>query len=460
MTNMPAAQPNARQLTQSVRVRLWIMMFLQYFAWGSWFVTMGTYISANSIEKGGEIFKAGFTGTAYGTLALAAIIAPFFVGMIADRFFSSERLLAVLHLGGAGLLLALSKVHSQDMFYFTLLAFFLCYMPTLALTNSLSFHHLPEPGKQFPGIRVLGTIGWIFAGLLIGHLRSDGQHLALVVDYGSLAFTLGTVGDAAKSIEPTRIPMLIGAAAQAVLGLYCFLLPHTPPSNRGSKVTLGGILGLDALMLMKQWSFAVFVIGSLLIAIPLQFYYNYTNFYLNDIGVTNAASKMTFGQMSEIFFMLLMPLFFVRLGVKYMLLIGMACWAARYALFAYGDPNQGMWMIYIGILLHGICYDFFFVTGQIYVDHKANPKIRGAAQGFIAFATVGVGAFIGATLSGIAEMEVTSGGHVNWRTFWLMPAAGAGAVMVLFALLFHDRDGVNGPGHEPEVAGGELLETV
>lgn len=409
----------ATPLNPVTRLQLSAMMFLQYFAWGAWFVTLGTYIAANTGEKGSQIFSTGFIGLAYQTAAIGGMIAPFFVGMVADRFFSTERILCVLHLLGAGVLYYLSTLQSESIFWYALVGFFLCYMPTLALTNSLSFHHLTDPGRQFPGIRVWGTIGWIAAGQIVGRIRLGGE-----------------------SIEPTTVPMQIAAGCLVVLGLYCLALPHTPPTQAGRKVTVSDILGLEALGLMRHWSFAVFVIGSFLIAIPLQFYYNYTNFFLNDLGVSNAAGKMTYGQMSEILFMLLMPFFFARLGVKYMLLVGMAAWTARYALFAYGNSGDLMWMLYIGILLHGICYDFFFVTGQIYVDNKADPRIRGAAQGFIAFVTLGVGAFIGAQLSSYVErMYTTPSGPqtLAWQSFWLVPAAGAAVVMILFAVTFYDR---------------------
>lgn len=433
-------------LDSSIRVRLSVMMFLQYFVWGAWFVTLSGYILGNEGTAGRAIFQPGFIGSAYGTAAIGGMIAPFLVGMIADRFFATERILVFLHLVGAGVMYYLSTLTHQPTIYLVLILYFICYMPTLALTNSLSFHHLTDPGKQFPGIRVLGTLGWIAAGFLVG------KGLKLVD--GELTFLTQVpevlkdqAGPVVKSIEATTIPMLMAAIVQAVLGVYCLLLPHTPPKNRGTSASIGDILGVGALKLMKEWSFAVFVIGSFLIAIPLQFYYNYTNGFLNAIGVEHAADKMTWGQISEFFFMLLIPFFFARLGVKYMLLIGMACWTARYALFANGNAGDGMWMLYAGILLHGICYDFFFVTGQMYVDRKADPSIRGAAQGFIAFATLGVGSFIGAELSGVVQRWVTTEqvvagktvATINWHDFWLYPAAGAAAVMVLFAVAFYDK---------------------
>jgi nucleoside transporter len=409
---MSTAAAPLKPLDPSVRLRLSAMMFLQYFVWGSWFVTLGTYLGTALKLPGNEI------GLLYGTANVAGMLAPFFVGMVADRFFATQRILAVLHLAGAALLFLASRETLFWPLYGTLLGYFICYMPTLALTNSISFHNMTDPERQFPGIRVLGTIGWIVAGLVVGALK----------------------------VESQNVPMLMAAGGSALLGLFCLALPHTPPGNIGKKVTAADILGFDALRLLKEPSFAVFVLGSFLISIPLQFYYAFTNPFLNEIGVANAAGKMTMGQMSEIFFMLVMPWFFVRLGVKYMLLVGMACWAARYTLFAYGNAGPGVWMLYIGILLHGICYDFFFVTGQIYVNKKAGPAIRAAAQGFIAFVTLGVGGFIGTWLAGkTVNAYVTSvdqAGNAtahNWATIWLIPAVGAAAVLILFALLFRDR---------------------
>ena len=428
-----------------VRTRLSVMMFLQYFVWGAWFVTLGTYLGSARDADGERIFSDSFIGDAYGTAAIAAMIAPFFVGMIADRFFSTERLLVVLHVVGAGVLFYLSDIRTPQLFYGGLIAYFLAYMPTLALTNSISFHHLDDPARQFPGVRVLGTIGWIVAGLIVGSLFIAGDRIGLQFDRPlGLPFTLQlgeALGPEAK-IEPTPIPMKLAAAVQLLLGVLCLALPHTPPSKREGGQTASDVLGLDALALMKQWPFFVFVVGSFLICIPLQFYYTFTNLFLNEIGVANAAAKQTYGQMSEIVFMLLMPLFFARLGVKWMLLVGMAAWTIRYVFFAYGDPGDKMWMLYVGILLHGICYDFFFVTGQIYVDNKAPVRVRAAAQGFLAFVTLGLGLFVGSIVSGrVVNHYATPGSDVghDWYSIWLVPAAMAGAVMILFALLFYER---------------------
>jgi nucleoside transporter len=386
----------------TVRFKLSVMMFLEYFIWGAWYVTMGTWLGALG-------FSGEQIGLTYGTTALAAMISPFFVGMIADRFFATQRLLAVLHLAGGA---ALFYASTQAVFwplYTAVLIHTLFYMPTLALTNSLSFRQMRDPGREFPPVRVLGTIGWIVAGLVVG--------------------TLG--------VEATGRPMQLAAAGSVLMAVFCLLLPHTPPQSTGS-VRVRDVLGLDALELMKDRSFAVFVIGSFLVCIPLQFYYAFANPFLNAIGVTNAAGKMTMGQMSELVFMLLMPWFFRRLGVKQMLLVGMAAWVARYILFAYGDNGPLVWMLYLGILLHGICYDFFFVTGQIYVDQKAPPSVRAAAQGFITFVTYGVGMLIGSWLSGrVVDAYATSGGSGHdWQHIWLVPAAMAAVVLVLFALFF------------------------
>ena len=392
-------------MTFRTRLQLSGLMFLQYFVWGAWYVTMGTWLGETLRFSGAQI------GLAYGTTALAAMISPFFVGMIADRWFATDRLLAALHLAGAGILLVASWQTSFPAVYSALLAYTLCFMPTLALSNSLSFRHMGEPDRDFPGVRVLGTFGWIVAGLAVGSL----------------------------GLEATAVPLRIAAGASLLLGLSSFLLPATPPLRGSVRITWREVIGLDALQLMRDRSFAVFVIGSFLVCIPLQFYYAFANPFLNEIGVVNAASKMTLGQMSEIGFMLLMPWFFRRLGVKYMLLVGMAAWAARYALFAYGDAGGLMWMLYGGILLHGICYDFFFVTGQIYVDQRAPADMRAAAQGLIAFVTLGVGMFIGSWLSGlVVDSFATSGTSMHdWRAIWLVPAAAAGLVLLLFATLFN-----------------------
>ena len=389
----------------TIRLKLFTMMFLQYFVWGSWYVTLGTYLGETLGFQGQQI------GLAYGTTAVAAMISPFFVGMIADRFFATERILTVLHLIGGVILLFASQMQTFLPFYLVLLSYTLLFMPTLALTNSLSFHQMQNPGKEFPVIRVLGTIGWIVAGNIIGILE----------------------------LESSPVQLQLAAGSSVVLGVFCFVLPHTPPKRTAERMTMRDVLGLDALGLLKERSFAIFVLGSFLISIPLQFYYTFANPFLNEIGLENAAGKMTLGQVSEIGFMLVMPWFFVRLGIKRMLLIGMLAWVCRYIFFAFGDVSALTWMLYAGILLHGICYDFFFVTGQIYVDRKAPTHLRGAAQGLIAFVTLGVGFFVGSWLSGlIVDYFAKPEGTHTWNAIWLVPAVGAALILVLFASLFKE----------------------
>lgn len=401
------------KMSPSVYSRLATMMFLQFFIWGAWFVTLATYLSQ------GLGFEPGQIGRAYSSMPWGAVIAPFIVGMIADRFFAAEKVMAFMHIVGGGLLIYASTITNSAVLFWVLLAYAICYNPTLGLVNAISFNQMDNPEKQFPGIRVYGTIGWIVAGLLIGFLK----------------------------IEAESTPILVAGGASILLGIYSIFLPSTPPKSLGHKVTVRDVLGLDTLKLMKQRSFAIFVIGSLLICIPLAFYYNFANLFLNMAGVENAAGKMTLGQMSEIAFMIVMPFFFVRLGVKKMLLIGMLAWVVRYLFFAFGTADSLVWMFYLGILLHGICYDFFFVTGQIYVDNTAPKAIQAQAQGFIAFITYGVGMVIGANLAGEVAQRFTTTDTVEgvteqimqWQQIWLVPAIIAGVIMILFAVLFKDE---------------------
>ena len=390
----------------TLRLRLSFMMLLQYFIWGSWYVTMGHYLMKTLHFSGMQV------GHAYSTFAIAAMISPFFTGMIADKYFATERLLGTLHIIGALLLYFLSRAETFGNFYLILLAYTLCYTPTIALTNSLSFALLKNPESEFPGIRVLGTIGWIVAGLLIGFL----------------------------AIEDNAMFFIIAATVSAGLGIYAFTMPHLPPEKEQPRKTITQILGLNAFNLLLKRDFSILIIASVLICIPLVFYYSFTNAFLNEVGMVNAAGKMTMGQMSEILFLLIMPFFFKRLGTKKMILIGMAAWVARYMLFAFGDNETLVWMFYLGIILHGICYDFFFVTGQIWVDRRAPENLRNSAQGLITFATYGLGFYIGNMVSGKVVDIYSKGNNMHdWQMIWLVPAALSLIVLLFFALTFKDN---------------------
>jgi nucleoside transporter len=393
------------------------MMFLQFFVWGAWYTSIAVYMTAEGMGQ--------LTHWPYTVNPIAAIAAPFFLGLVADRYFSTEKVLGVLHLLGGLVLLSVPQFSGTPVvFVLLLLLYNLCYMPTLGLANSLAFHNIADQERHFPLIRVFGTVGWIVAGLVVSLV------LRLFVTDGRLP-------------EQTPLPLYTAAVTSLVLGLYSFSLPHTPPPARGVRVSARSILGLDALKALGSTPFYVFLGASLLICIPLAAYYNFTQLLLEATGFKNIAGTQTLGQMSEVVFMLLMPMFFARLGVKWMLVAGMGAWTLRYVFFAVGAPNAVLWMIIVGILLHGICYDFFFVTGQIYVDKKSTRAIRGQAQGMLVLVTYGLGMLIGAQAAGNLFNAFLSGADAltlsQWRQFWFVPAAFAAVIMVGFALLFNDR---------------------
>jgi nucleoside transporter len=392
-------------MKKSIGGGLAVMMFLQYFIWSAWYVTMGTYMKANLGSSDVQV------GAAFSALAIATMISPFFVGMVADRFFAAQKIMGVLHLLGAILLFMATKVTGNTAFYWVILIYSLMYMPTIALSNSVAFSQMTDAGKQFPWIRVFGTIGWIVAGTIVGN----------------------------SGIEQSGSTFMLAAASSAALGLFCFFLPDTPPKGKLETVSGAQAIGADAFVLFKQRPYLIFFIAAILVCIPLSFYYGFANPFLNEIGMTNAAGKMILGQVSEGLFILAIPFLFNRIGVKNMLLLGMLAWILRYILFAYGYGDPNGWMLYGGILLHGICYDFFFVTGYMYTEKKAGEKIKNAAQGLFTFATYGLGMFIGTWFSGfVAEHYKTAAGH-NWQSIWMVPAGIAAFVLLYFLLFFKEK---------------------
>ncbi|MFB6231009.1 MAG: MFS transporter [Salinibacter sp.] len=403
-------------MNRTIQARLSAMMFLEFFVWGAWYTTVAVFMSANGLE--------GLTHWPFTVNPIAALVAPFFVGLIADRYFPTQRVLGALHLlGAAFMFMAPSVIGYPVVFILILLAYNLCYMPTMSLANTLAFHNMTDQESQFPVIRVFGTIGWIVAGLSVSYV-------------GGLFFSQDV------TVASTTFPLYLTAGVSALYGLYSFTLPHTPPPAEGEEVSVRSIVGVDALEKLGSPSFYVFLLSSFLISIPLAAYYNFTQVFLQSTGFQDVAAVQTIGQMSEVVFMLLMPVFFVRLGVKWMLGVGMFAWVVRYGLFAVGAPDVVTWMIISGIALHGICYDFFFVTGQIYVDKKASDDIRGQAQGLIVLLTYGAGMLIGAQLAGWLYNFIRTGEEMaldQWVTFWWIPAIFAGAVLLFFLFLFDDE---------------------
>lgn len=403
-------------MSTGIRLRLSVMMFLEFFVWGAWFVTMGSYLTGSLAFSGAE------SAMAYSTQSWGAIVAPFVIGLIADKYVNAERLLGVIHLIGAALMYWLASASEFGAFYPYLLVYMILYMPTLALVNSISFRQMDDPARHFGNIRVWGTVGWIVAGLLI-----------------SFAFDWDSQAGIAEGL--LRNTFLMAAAASLVLGVFSFTLPRTPPQSAAGEGGLRAALGLDALALLRDRNFLVFFVASILICIPLAFYYQHANQFLTEIEVANAAGIQTLGQVSEVGFMLLVPFFLKRFGMKMTLLIGMLAWAARYVLFAYGDAGGLLFLLILGIALHGVCYDFFFVSGQVFTDSKAGPRYKSAAQGLITLATYGVGMLIGFWVAGqLTDAFAVDGGPAHdWRSIWLYPAAFAAAVAVLFALLFRNE---------------------
>jgi nucleoside transporter len=392
-----------------VKSQLSFLFFLEFFIWGGWFVTMGTFLSQEFSASGGQLAMA------YETQSIGAIIAPFIIGLIADRYFAAQKILGILHLIGAALLFTASQSTSFSGFYPYIFIYMLLYMPTLALANSVAFHQMDNPSKEFAPIRVLGSIGWIVAGLTIGYFAWESSNLLKYTFY-------------------------MASGASALLGIYSFTLPNTPPkANRENKITLREILGLDALSLLKDKGFLFFFIASILICIPLAFYYQHANQFLNEIGMEAAASKMVMGQMSEVLFLLLLPIFLKRYGVKNALIVGILAWGIRYLLFAFGNVGEQTWMLLFGIILHGICYDFFFVSGQIYTDFKAGEQFKSSAQGLITLATYGVGMLIGFRFAGwLTDQYVIDQGHL-WKEIWIQPAIFSFVVLILFLVFFKNE---------------------
>lgn len=380
------------------------MMFLQYYIWGSWYVTMGTFMTKYLHATGIQI------GAVYSALAIATMISTFFIGMVADRFFSAQKVMGFLHIIGGLLLFLASRIINVGPFYWIILLYSLAYMPTIALSNSVAFRQMTDPGKQFPLVRVFGNVGWVLAGFMIALL----------------------------GIEQTPATFYMAAIASIVLGFFSFLLPDTPPLAK-SPSSAKKVMGIDAFVLFRDKSFLIFFISAIFVCIPLSFYFGFANLYLNQSGMHNAAGKMVMGQISEALFLLTIPFLFNRIGVKKMLLIGMTAWILRYLCFAYGNMDSNIWMLYLGIILHGVCYDFFFVTGYMYTEKKSNERIKNAAQGLFTFVTYGLGMFIGTWFSGFVTTYYSVDQVYQWKNIWFVPAYIAVAVLICFIFFFREK---------------------
>ena len=395
-------------MNNKIKIQLSFMMFLEFFIWGGWFVTMGTFLSQNFSASGSQLAQA------YETQSIGAIVAPFIIGLVADRYFSAQKILGFLHIVGAFLLFQAGIQNDFAAFYPFIFIYMILYMPTLALVNSVAFRQMVDPSKEFPPIRVFGTVGWIVAGLTIGFLGWESQ----------------------KILENT---FFLTAAASFILGIFSFTLPNTPPTADKENLSISKILGLDALSLLKNRKYLIFFISSILICIPLAFYYQHANQFLNELGMPKAAAVMSLGQISEALFILLLPVFLKRYGIKTTLVVGMIAWVLRYILFAYGDVGGGIWMLILGVILHGICYDFFFVSGQIYTDFKAGEKYKSTAQGLITLATYGLGMLIGFRFAGwLTDQYISDIGHL-WKNIWIQPAIFSFVVLTLFLIFFKNE---------------------
>jgi nucleoside transporter len=399
-----------------VKTRLAIMMFIQYVIWGAWYVTITTYLTQTLHFTGTQ------AGLVFSTVSIASLFSPFFVGLVADRFFATERVMAFLYVVSAALVYLVTQVTTFPAVFGLMLAFCLCYFPTVALTNSITMQTVKDPGRDFPPIRTLGTLGFIVVVTVVSLLKW----------------------------EASANQFLFAAGAAIAMAIYSLVaLPHTPPPARGQKVTWQRAVGLDTLSMMKQTNFAVFIVASILACIPLTFYYSFANAYLNDVQphINNAAAMMTLGQWAELFMLLAMPMLFRVVSIRGVLLIGLVSWTLRYLLLAYGNSTSGIWMFYVAILLHGACYDFFFVAGQLYTDQEAPGHLRSSAQGFITFVTYGIGMYIGSVLSGVARDYFP-----DWKQFWLSSTIMSAAIMLLVLLFFRTRTMIRPKEHNlPDV---------
>jgi nucleoside transporter len=397
-------------MPSTLKIRLGLMMFFQYIIWGAWYVTISTYLTQTLHFTGTQ------AGAVFGTVSIASLVSPFFIGLIADRYFATERIMAVLYLMSAGLIFFMTRATTFGEVYPLMLAFCLCYFPTVSLTNSLAMKNVQDPGKEFPPIRLMGTLSWILVGLAIGYLGA----------------------------EATTTPFLITAGAAVVMAIFSLtMLPHTPPASQGKAVSLGGALGLDALVMLRKPAFLIFFLASLAACIPITFYYSFANAYLTEVGVQGSAAVQTLGQVAEVGMMLAMPFIFRYVNVRRIVILGLVCWIARYLLLAFGNAGSGMWMFYIAILLHGASYDFFFITGQLYTDQEAPPHLRNTAQGLITFATYGVGMLLGSLLSGGAvdyfTRTVNGVATKDWYSFWVSSAGMAALILVPVAIWFRTK---------------------